>query len=277
MIRSRHRSNMELVAQGAANILTPLFSGIPATGAIARTATNVKSGGRTPVAGIVHSIVLLLVMLFFGPWAALIPMPVLAAILLVVSYNMSEWHSFVKLLKSPRSDVAVMLVTFALTIIVDLTVAIQVGVILSAMLFIRRMASVSQVTPLTKDLREVEEAEAETGGAGPLPDGIEVFEVFGSLFFGAVDQFTETIRALKKKPKVFILETRNLLAIDASGIRALDDLYSQMSREGTRFMICGIHKQPLVALSQAGFVDRIGEDNLAGSLEEAVEVAKKFL
>ena len=277
MIRSRHRSNMELVAQGAANILSPLFSGIPATGAIARTATNVKSGGRTPVAGIVHSIVLLLVMLFFGHWAALIPMPVLAAILLVVSYNMSEWHSFVKLLKSPRSDVAVMLVTFSLTIIVDLTVAIQVGVILSAMLFIRRMASVSQVTPLTKDLREVEEAEVDGGGAGPLPDGIEVFEVFGSLFFGAVDQFTETIRAIKKKPKVFILETRNLLAIDASGIRALDDLYSQMSREGTRFMICGIHKQPLVALSQAGFVDRIGEDNLAGSLEEAVEVAKKFL
>jgi len=152
-----------------------------------------------------------------------------------------------------------------------------VGVILSAMLFIRRMASVSQVTPLTRDLREVEEAESDGGGAGPLPDGIEVFEVFGSLFFGAVDQFTETIRALKKKPKVFILETRNLLAIDASGIRALDDLYSQMSREGTRFMICGIHKQPLVALSQSGFVDRIGEDNLAGSLEEAVEVAKKFL
>jgi SulP family sulfate permease len=277
MIRSRHRSNMELVAQGTANILSPLFSGIPATGAIARTATNVKSGGRTPVAGIIHSVVLLLVMLFFGPWAALIPMPVLAAILVVVSYNMSEWHSFVRLLKSPRSDVAVMLVTFALTIVVDLTVAIQVGVILSAMLFIRRMASVSQVTPLTRDLQEVDEGEAETGGQGPLPEGIEVFEVFGSLFFGAVDQFTETTRALKKKPKVFILETRNLLAIDASGIRALDDLHAQLSRDGTRFMICGIHKQPLVALSQSGFVDRLGEDNLAGSLEEAVEIVKKML
>ncbi len=277
MIRSRHRPNMELVAQGAANILSPLFSGIPVTGAIARTATNVKSGGRTPVAGIVHSLVLLLVMLVFGQWATLIPMPVLAAILLVVSYNMSEWHSFIRLMKSPRSDVAVMLVTFALTIIVDLTVAIQVGVILSALLFIRRMASVSQVTPLTRDLRDVDEADSDGAGQMPLPEGIEVFEVYGSLFFGAVEQFTETTRALKKKPRVFILETRNLLAIDASGIRALEDLFSQLSGEGTRFMICGIHKQPLVALSQSGFVDRMGEDNLAGSLDEALEMATKSL
>ena len=277
MIRSRHRSNMELVAQGAANIVSPLFAGIPATGAIARTATNVKAGGRTPVAGIVHSVVLLLIMLFFGAWATLIPMPVLAAILIVVSYNMSEWHSFVKVLKSPRSDVAVMLVTFALTIIVDLTVAIQVGVILSAMLFIRRMASVSQVTLLTSDLRESEEGESDAVSPGKIPEGIEVFEVFGSLFFGAVDQFTETTRSLERKPKVFILEMRNLLAIDATGIRALEDLHTQLTHDGTRFMISGIHKQPLVAISQAGFVDRLGEDNLAGSLEEAVEVARKSL
>jgi SulP family sulfate permease len=268
---------MELVAQGAANILSPMFSGIPVTGAIARTATNVKTGGRTPVAGIVHSVVLLLVMLVFGHWATLIPMPVLAAILLVVAYNMSEWHSFVRLMKSPRSDVAVMLVTFALTIIVDLTVAIQVGVILSALLFIRRMASVSHVTPLTRDLRDVDETDSDSAGQMPLPEGIEVFEVYGSLFFGAVEQFTETTRALKKKPKVFILETRNLLAIDASGIRALEDLFHQLSGEGTRFMICGIHKQPLVALSQSGFVDRMGEDNLAGSLDEALEMATKSL
>ncbi len=277
MIRSRHRSNMELVAQGAANIFSPLFGGIPATGAIARTATNVKAGGRTPVAGIVHSVVLLLIMLFFGSWATLIPMPVLAAILIVVSYNMSEWHSFVKVLKSPRSDVAVMLVTFALTIIVDLTVAIQVGVILSAMLFIRRMASVSQVTLLTSDLRESEEGDGDAPGPGKIPEGIEIFEVFGSLFFGAVDQFTETTRSLEKKPKVFILEMRNLLAIDATGIRALEDLHTQLAHEGTRLMISGIHKQPLVAISQAGFVDRLGEDNLAGSLEEAVEGAKTSL
>jgi len=274
MIRSRHRSNIELIAQGAANVLSPLFSGIPATGAIARTATNVKSGGRTPVAGIVHAIVLLLIMLLFGRWAALIPMPTLAAILLVVAYNMSEWHSFVKTLRSPRSDVAVMVVTFALTVIVDLTVAIQVGVILSAMLFIRRMAEVSHVTPLTRDLSEGDEADDEGARPGGVPEGVEVFEVYGTLFFGAVEQFTETMRVLERPPKVFILETRNLLAIDATGIRAIEDLLGRLTGSGTTFMLSGIHKQPLFALTQAGLLDRIGEDNLCGTLADALERAR---
>ncbi len=276
MIRSRHRSNIELIAQGAANVLSPLFSGIPATGAIARTATNVKSGGRTPVAGIVHAIVLLLIMMLFGQWAALIPMPTLAAILLVVAYNMSEWHSFVKTFRAPRSDIAVMLVTFALTVIVDLTVAIQVGVILSAMLFIRRMAEVSHVTPLTKDLNEGDEAEEDVARPKGLPDGVEVFEVHGTLFFGAVEQFTETMRALEKTPKVFILETRNLLAIDATGIRAIEDLVTQLTHGGTRFILSGIHKQPLFAITQAGLLDRIGEDSVCGTLAEALERARSL-
>jgi len=274
MIRSRHRSNMELIAQGAANILSPLFSGIPATGAIARTAANVKSGGRTPVAGIVHAIVLLLIMLLFGRWAALIPMPTLAAILLVVAYNMSEWHSFVKTLRSPRSDVAVMVVTFALTVLVDLTVAIQVGVILSAMLFIRRMAEVSHVTPLTRDLNEGGEADDDGARPGAIPEGVEIFEVFGTLFFGAVEQFTETMRVLERPPRVFILETRNLLAIDATGIRAIEELLSGLRHSGTRFILSGIHKQPLFALTQAGLLERIGEDNLTGTLAEALESAR---
>lgn len=274
MIRSRHRSNMELVAQGVANILSPLFGGIPATGAIARTATNVKNGGRTPIAGIVHSLVLLLIMVCFGSWATLIPLPTLAAILLVVSYNMSEWHSFVKILKSPRSDVAVMLVTFALTVIVDLTAAIQIGVILSALLFIKRMAEVSQITPLTKDLKEVDEQD-ETGlPENKIPEEVEVFEVYGSLFFGAVEQFTETIRVMEKKPKVFILETRNLLAIDASGLRAIEDLLAQLSHQKTEFIISGIHKQPLVAITQSGLLDRIGEARLCGTLDEALEKSR---
>ncbi|HLF14462.1 MAG TPA: SulP family inorganic anion transporter [Bacteroidota bacterium] len=276
MIRSRHRSNMELVAQGAANILSPLFAGIPATGAIARTATNVKSGGRTPVAGIVHAVVLLLIMLFFGKWAGLIPMPALAAILVVVSYNMSEWRSFRKILRAPRSDVTVMLVTFFLTVVVDLTAAIQIGIILSAMFFIRRMAEVSQVTPLTKDLQDADEKEAEGGSPQKIPDGVEVFEVFGSLFFGAVDQFTETIRELRKKPKVFILETKNLLAIDATGLRALEELIGSFSHQGTTMIISGIHKQPLFAIVQAGLMDKIGEDNVCGSLEEALERARSL-
>ncbi len=271
MIRSRHRSNIELIAQGVANVISPLFSGIPATGAIARTATNVKSGGRTPVAGIVHAVVLLLIMMLFGHWAALIPMPTLAAILLVVAYNMSEWHSFVQTFRAPRSDIAVMLVTFALTVIVDLTVAIQVGVILSAMLFIRRMAEVSHVTPLTKDLSEGDEADDDIARPKGLPDGVEVFEVHGTLFFGAVEQFTETMRALEKPPKVFILETRNLLAIDATGIRAIEDLVARLTHDGTKFILSGIHKQPLFAITQAGLLDRIGEDNVCGSLAEALD------
>ncbi len=277
MIRSRHRSNMELIAQGAANIVSPLFAGIPATGAIARTATNIKNGGRTPVAGIIHAAVLLLLMVVFGKWATLIPMPTLAAILLVVAYTMSEWRSFLKIMKSPRSDVAVMVITFGLTVVVDLTVALQTGVILSAMLFIRRMAEVSQVTPLTKDLKEGEEGEEESLRGKPLPDGIEVFEVGGSLFFGAVDQFNETIRSIEKNPKVFILETRNLLAIDATGIHALEDLLHQMNHQGTHFIISGIHKQPLFAITQAGLLDRIREQNVCGDLQEAIQRAEALL
>jgi SulP family sulfate permease len=274
MIRSRHRSNMELIAQGAANIVSPLFAGLPATGAIARTATNVKSGGRTPVAGIVHAVVLMLIMLFFGKWATLIPMPALAAILVVVAYNMSEWRSFRKILRAPRSDVTVMLVTFFLTVVVDLSAAIQVGVILSAMFFIRRMAEVSQVTPMTRDLQDADEKDPDAGRPQKVPDGVEVFEVYGSLFFGAVDQFNETIRELRKKPKVFILETKNLLAVDATGLRAIDDLLQSFTAQGTTMVISGIHKQPLFALVQAGLMDRIGEDNVCGSLEEALERAR---
>jgi sulfate permease, SulP family len=277
MLRTRHRSNMELIAQGAANILSPLFFGIPATGAIARTATNIKNGGRTPVAGIVHALTLLLIMLIFGHWAALIPLPTLAAILMVVAYNMSEWHSFVKMLRSPRSDVAVMLVTFTLTVIIDLTVAIQIGVILSAMLFIRRMAEVSQVNPLTRDIREEAQEVDEAGPQRAIPPGVEVFEVFGTLFFGAVDQFTEAIRQIEAQPHVIILETRNLLAIDATGLHALDDLEHQWRLQGTTLVISGIHKQPLVALSQSGLMDRIGEENVCGTLDEALERAGRLI
>jgi SulP family sulfate permease len=276
MTRSRHRSNMELVAQGAANIISPIFLGIPATGAIARTATNVKSGARTPVAGLIHAAVLLCIMLLFGEWAALIPMPTLAAILIVVSYTMSEWHSFVKLLRAPGEDVAVLLVTFGLTVIIDLTVAIEFGIILAALLFMRKMAQISQVNPITRDLKEEAEEDEEKGSAPAVPDGVEVFEVYGTLFFGAVEQFTESIRYLEKKPKVFILETRHLLAVDASGLRALDDLAAILKGQGTALIVSGVHKQPLVALSQSGFIDRLGEENICGTLEEALDRARRI-
>jgi len=189
----------------------------------------------------------------------------------VVAYNMSEWRSFLKILRAPRSDVAIMGVTFILTVAVNLTVALQIGVILSAMLFIRRMSEVSQVTQISRELKMGEDEQ--DSRPREIPEGVEVFEVFGSLFFGAVDQFTETIRTLQKKPKVFILETRSLLSIDAAGLRALEDLLEEMTRQGTRFIVCGIHKQPLFALTQSGLIDRIGEKNLCGSLSEALRNA----
>ena len=277
MTRTRHRSNMELIAQGIANIASPLFGGLPATGAIARTATNVKNGGRTPIAGIIHSITLFLIMIFFGKWAALIPLPALAAILIVVAYNMSEWHSFVKVLRSPKSDVAVMLITFGLTVLIDLTVAIEVGIVLAALLFMRRMSEVSHVNAITRDLQE-ERDEEDTGMSRRIiPQGVEVFEVYGTLFFGAVDQFTESMRFLVKKPRVLILETRNLLAIDATGIHAVENLIPELSQQKIHLIISGIHKQPLFAMQQAGIFDQIGEDNVCGNLDEALERAHVLL
>lgn len=277
MTRTRHRSNMELIAQGIANIVSPLFGGLPATGAIARTATNVKNGGRTPIAGMIHSITLFLIMIFFGKWAALIPLPALAAILIVVAYNMSEWHSFVKVLRSPKSDVAVMLITFGLTVIIDLTVAIEVGIVLAALLFMRRMSEVSHVNAITRDLQE-ERDEEDTGiSRRIIPQGVEVFEVYGTLFFGAVDQFTESMRFLVKKPRVLILETRNLLAIDATGIHAVENLIPELSQQKIHLIISGIHKQPLFAMQQAGLFDQIGEDNVCGNLDEALARAHVLL
>ncbi|MDD5361947.1 MAG: sulfate permease [Ignavibacteria bacterium] len=271
MIRTRHRSNMELIAQGIANIFSPIFGGIPATGAIARTATNVKNGGRTPVAGIVHAVVLFLIMIFFGKWAALIPIPVLSAILVVVAYNMSEWRSFKKLLKSPKSDIIVLLLTFVLTVVVDLTVAIEVGVVLSSMFFMKRMAEVSHVNAITKDIKDdFEGKEDSMENCAKMPEGVEIFEVYGSLFFGAVEQFTESLRVIEKKPKFLILETRNLLSIDASGMRALEDLETTLKRQKTKFIISGLHKQPLFAIVQSGLIDKIGEDNLYGTIDEAL-------
>ncbi|MCL4278519.1 MAG: sodium-independent anion transporter, partial [Ignavibacteriaceae bacterium] len=206
MIGGRHRSNMELVAQGAANIVTPLFGGIPATGAIARTATNIKNGGRTPVAGIIHAIVLLLIMLFFGTWAKLIPMATLAAILIVVAYNMSEWRSFVEVFKYPKSDLAVLLTTFFLTIIFDLTIAIQIGMILAVFLFMRRMAMVTNVGIITKELKDVDEVvDINSIQNKKVPDGVEVFEINGPFFFGAVSKFRDTVRIIENPPKIIII------------------------------------------------------------------------
>jgi sulfate permease, SulP family len=199
MTGRRHRSDMELVAQGLANIASPILGGIPATGAIARTATNIRNGGRTPVAGIVHALTLLLIMLFFGHWATLIPMATLAAVLLVVSYNMGEWHLFYKMLRGPHSDVLVMGVTFLLTVFIDLVIAIEVGFILAALLFMRRMAQVTQVNQLTHVTGAAPEDEELIQLADRVPKGVEIFEVYGPFFFGAANSFRDTLRDIEKK------------------------------------------------------------------------------
>ncbi|MCU0669578.1 MAG: SulP family inorganic anion transporter, partial [Myxococcota bacterium] len=222
MLGTRHRPNMELVAQGIANLASPLFGGIPATGAIARTATNVRSGGRTPIAGIVHAATLLAIVLFFADWAAWIPIPALAGILLVVAWNMSEWRHFVQLFRMPRSDVAVLLTTFLLTVLVDLTVALQAGIVLAALLFMRRMATLSQAGYVTQMLSEDEDRDDPLAIARrSVPPGVEVFEVQGALFFGAATKFRESIDRVEASPRVLIVRLRNVIAIDASGLHEL--------------------------------------------------------
>ncbi|MCL4706115.1 sulfate permease [bacterium] len=280
MLGTRHRSNMELIAQGVGNIFSPLFGGIPATGAIARTATNIKNGGRTPVAGIVHALVLLLIMLFFGQYAALIPMPVLAAILIYVAYNMSEWHMFVKLMRSPRSDIVVLFATFLLTVLIDLTVAIQVGVVLAAFLFLNRMSNVTQANLITKELQsDDEELEDDPNAISrrEVPAGVEVFEIHGPLFFGAIDQFKDTMRLLEKFPRVLILRIRNVLAVDATALQVLEVEVENAKKHGNVIVLSGVHAQPLFAMKQAGLLEKLGEENVCANIDDALNRARTIL
>jgi len=278
MIGGKHRSNMELIAQGAANIVTPLFGGIPATGAIARTATNIKNGGRTPVAGIIHALVLLLIMLFFGSWAKLIPMATLAAVLIIVAYNMSEWRSFVEIFKYPKSDIIVLLTTFGLTIIFDLTIAIQIGMILAVLLFMRRMAMVTNVGIITRELED-EEEKVDTNSIQnkKVPDGVEVFEISGPFFFGAVSKFRDTVRIVENPPKIIIIRMRDVPAIDSTGIHAIEQLLKETKKHGTHLVLSGVHTQPLMALAQAEFIQKIGEENVHGNIDDALDRAREIL
>lgn len=278
MIGGKHRSNMELIAQGVANIASPLFGGIPATGAIARTATNIKNGGRTPVAGIIHSITLLLIMLFFGSYAKLIPMATLAAILVIVSYNMSEWHAFKSLLKSPRSDVIVLLTTFFLTVIFDLTIAIEIGMILAVLLFMKRMAEVSNISIITRELEDEEEkADPNSIEKRIVPEGVEVFEINGPFFFGAATKFKEQLKIVENPPKILIIRMRNVPAIDATGLQILRELYYDSKKNGTHLILSGVHTQPLYAMTQAGIFDLYGEENIHGNIDDALDRAREIL
>lgn len=272
MMGSRHRSNMELVSQGVGNIISPIFFGIPVTGAIARTATNIKSGAKTPVAAVIHGVVILVTMLLFADLASLIPLPVLAAILIYVAWNMSEMHAFFRTLKGTGADKLILLNTFLLTLFIDLTVAIEVGLVLAALTFIKKMSDVTQTQLITQSLYLPDEGEDKmTKTSVPVPKGVEIFEVYGTLFFGAVDQFRDTIRGMNKKPEVLVLEVSKLLVIDGSGLKAIEDLVDVLKKDGTSLVISGIHKQPLFELTRSGIIDKIGEDNLFGSLDETLK------
>jgi len=280
MIGGRHRSNMELIAQGVANIVAPMFGGMPATGAIARTATNVKNGGRTPVAGMVHALTLLLITLFFGRWAALIPLATLAAILVVVSYHMSEWRTFRSELTAPKSDVAVLLTTFSLTVLVDLTVAIEVGMVLAAFLFMRRMAEVTNVSIVTRELADGDNDEDDDPNSvrrREVPRGVEVFEINGPFFFGAAEQFKDTLGQIAKKPKVLIIRLRDVPAIDSTGLHALHELARSCKHDGTLLLLADVHAQPMFALVRSDMLVELGEENLFGNLDDALDRARQYL
>ena len=280
MIGSRHRSNMELVAQGVANIVSPMFGGIPATGAIARTATNVKNGGRTPVAGIIHAATLLLITLFFGKWAGLIPMAVLAAILVVVSYHMSEWRTFRSELRAPKSDVAVLLVTFGLTVLVDLSVAVEVGMVLAVFLFMKRMAEVTNVSLVSREFAEAMDEESEDPNAiasRHVPPGVEVYEIDGPFFFGAAESFKQAVNSVATRPRVLIIRMRRVPVIDSTGINTLRDLARRSHQEGTLMILSGVHSQPVIAITNSALFDELGEDNICGNIDDALNRARTYL
>jgi SulP family sulfate permease len=278
MIGGRHRSNMELVAQGTANMIVPLFGGIPATGAIARTATNVRNGGRTPVAGIVHAVTLLVITLAAGRWASYIPLATLGAILIVVAYHMSEWRSFLSELRGPKSDAVVLLATFLLTVLVDLTVAIEVGMILAAFLFIRRMAettTVSAVTGAADDATEADEAGALLRER--IPPGVQIYELSGAFFFGAVGTFKDTVGQIANRPKVLILRMGNVIVLDSSAIHALRDVVRRSQHDGTLVLISEAQRQPLQALMDSELLEDIGKERIFPTLEGALSHAEQHV
>ena len=269
----RHRSNIELIATGVANIASPIFGGIPASGAIARTAANIRSGGLTPISGIVHSAVLLIILLVAGEWAALIPMACLAGILAVVAWNMSEWHLFAKIAASTRSDMLVLLVTFGLTVLVDLIVAIQIGFVLAALLFMRRMASVTTVRDLKNKAQPEEMDDADGVSHHEIPATVEVFEINGPFFFGAVHKFRETISAIDE-PRAIILRLRRVLALDASGLQALEELHFQSQRNGTILILSGVQPEALAMIQRSKVLQQLPATNVHASFSAALEQAR---
>jgi sulfate permease, SulP family len=278
MIGGKHRSNMELVAQGVANIASPIFGGIPATGAIARTATNVKNGGRTPIAGITHALTLLLITLFFGKLAGYIPFATLAAILVIVAYNMSEWRSFRAELHAPLSDAFVMVITFTLTVAIDLVVAIEVGMVLASFLFMKRMSEVTNVQVVTREFSDDGNLNpADVDFTKRAPAGVEIFEINGPFFFGAATMFKEQVESVLGKPRVLIIRMRNVPAIDSTGLHALKQIVRRSRKERTQVLLSDVHSQPMMALGRSELLDELGEENIFGNIEDALVAAHYYV
>ena len=273
----RHRSNTELIGQGIANIVVPFFGGIPSTGAIARTMTNIRNGGKTPIAGIIHALVLLLIMLFFGKYAKLIPMSTLAGILIVVAYNMSEWRSFKGLFKNSKSDVAVLLTTFFLTVIIDLTVAIQFGLLLAVLLFLKRVIETSDVEVLNMVVEDDSDEMADEGENLQIPEGVEVFEVNGPFFFGIANKFEEAEKLAGKKPKVRIIRLRRVPFIDSTGLSNLHAFIDRAANHNTKTVLSGAGAQVLLNLRKAGIIEILGEENNCKDIQSALNRAKALI
>ena len=272
MVNSRHRSNMELIAQGAGNITSALFGGIPATGAIARTAANVKNGGRTPIAGMVHSVTLLLILVVLMPYAALIPMPTIAAILFMVAYNMCDWRKFIGLCKtSPKSDIIVLVTTFVLTVVFDLVVAIEVGILLAAILFMKRMSDVTEV----EGWKYVdEEDDADSVSLRVVPHNTMVYEVSGPLFFGAADKILKI--TLDEKMNCLVLRMRSVSAIDATAMHNLEQLYADCKKKNIQIILSHVGEQPMHVMEKSGFLDKVGRENVCAHIDDALERAAKL-
>ena len=278
VIGDRHDSNTELIAQGAANIIAPLFGGIPATGAIARTMTNINNGGKSPVAGIIHAVVLLLILLFLMPLAQYIPMACLAGVLVIVSYNMSGWRTFKALLKNPKSDVTVLLITFFLTVIFDLTVAIEVGLLIACVLFMKRVMETTDISVIKNEIDPNNESDLEVHEEHLMvPEGVEVYEINGPYFFGIATKFEEIMSELGDRPKVRIIRMRKVPFIDSTGIHNLTNLCEMSKKENIHIVLSGVNEKVHKVLEKAGFYDLLGEDNICPNINVALEKAKAIV
>ena len=277
MISDLHNSNTELIALGVANMVTPIFGGIPATGAIARTMTNINNGGRTPVAGMIHAVVLLLILLFLMPLARFIPMACLAGVLVVVSYNMSGWRSFTALLKNPKSDVIVLLITFFLTVIFDLTVAIAVGLLLACLLFIKRIMETTEITAIKEEIHVEDEAGIMHDESITIPAGVEVYEINGPYFFGVATQFEELMSEFRDKSKVRVIRMRKVPFIDSTGIHNLSNFCEMSFKNKIVVVLSGVNPQVHSALHKAGFYDLVGEKNICPNINVALSRAEEIM